>query len=38
MPNGCDRVMNDLTQEELGNTHREKAWKELLAEIEKGRS
>ena len=30
MPNGYDRVMNDLTQEEMGHTHREKAWKDLL--------
>ena len=29
-PEGMDRVMNDLTDEELGLTHREKAWLELI--------
>ena len=33
VPDGYDRVMNDLTQEELGHTHREKAWKELLSKL-----
>ena len=33
VPDGYDRVMNDLTQEELGNTHREKAWRELLSKL-----
>lgn len=33
IPNGFDRVMNDLTDEELGQTHREKALKELLRQI-----
>lgn len=33
MPNGMDRVMNDLTEEELGLTHRDKAWLELLEQL-----
>ncbi len=35
IPKGFDRVMNDLTEEELGHTHRQKAWKELLERLEK---
>ena len=30
IPEGFDRVMNDMKPEELGNTHREKAFLELL--------
>ncbi len=30
IPDGFNKVMNDLTEEELGHTHRQKAWKELL--------
>lgn len=30
IPEGSDRVMNDMKPEELGNTHREKAFLELL--------
>ena len=30
IPDGFDRVMNELTEEEIGTTHRQKAWKELL--------
>lgn len=33
IPEGFDRVMNDLTEEEIGHTHRQKAWKELLERI-----
>ena len=33
IPEGFDRVMNDLSDEELGSTHREKAFLELLKEI-----
>lgn len=33
IPDGFDRVMNDLTEEEIGTTHRQKAWKELLNTI-----
>jgi len=33
IPDGFDRVMNDLTEEEIGMTHREVAWKELLNKI-----
>lgn len=33
IPDGFDRVMNDLTDEELGTTHREKAFLELLKEL-----
>ncbi len=29
-PDGLDRVINDLTEEELGLTHRDKAWMELI--------
>lgn len=32
-PEGLDKVMNDLTDEELGLTHREKAWIELMKKI-----
>ncbi len=35
IPNGYERVMNELTQEEMGHTHRELAWKELLQKIVK---
>lgn len=33
IPDGFDRVMNDLTEKELGSTHREKAFLELLKEL-----
>lgn len=33
IPDGYDRVMNELTEEEIGNTHRQKAWKELIEKI-----
>lgn len=33
IPEGKDRVMNDLTEEEIGHTHRQKAWRELLDRI-----
>ena len=33
IPDGLNRVMNDLTEDEIGTTHREVAWKELLREI-----
>lgn len=32
-PDGLDRVINDLTEEELGLTHRDKAWLELMSKI-----
>lgn len=32
-PDGMDKVMNDLTDEELGLTHREKAWLELIKKL-----
>ena len=32
-PDGLDRVINDLTEEELGLTHRDKAWLELVKKI-----
>lgn len=32
-PEGLDRVINDLTEEELGLTHRDKAWLELVNKI-----
>ena len=35
IPDGYDRVINDLTEEEIGNTHRQKAWRELISKIEK---
>ena len=35
IPEGFDRVMNDLTEEEIGHTHRQKAWKELLSKLRK---
>lgn len=35
IPEGFDRVMNDLKEEEIGTTHRQKAWKELLDKISK---
>ncbi len=35
IPDGYDKVMNDLTEEELGHTHRQKAWKELLEALNK---
>ena len=34
IPDGFDKVMNDLTEEEIGTTHRQKAWKELLEKIQ----
>ena len=33
IPDGYNKVMNDLTEEEIGHTHRQKAWKELLEKI-----
>lgn len=33
IPEGFDRVINDLTEEEIGHTHRQKAWRELLERI-----
>lgn len=33
IPDGFDKVMNDLTEEEIGHTHRQKAWRELLEKI-----
>lgn len=33
IPKGFDRVMNDLTEEEMEVTHRQKAWKELLEKL-----
>lgn len=33
IPNGSDRVMNDMTDEEKENTHREKAIKELIKKL-----
>ncbi len=33
IPDGFNKVMNDLTEEELGETHRPKAWRELLNKI-----
>ena len=30
IPNGFDKVMNDLTAEQIGDTHRNLAWKQLL--------
>ena len=35
IPDGFDRVMNDLTEDEIGTTHRQAAWKELLSRINK---
>ncbi len=32
-PDGLDRVINDLTEDELGLTHRDKAWMELISKI-----
>ena len=34
IPQGFNRVMNDLTDEELGTTHREKAFLELFKSLE----
>ena len=34
IPQGFNRVMNDLTDEELGTTHREKAFLELFKKLE----
>lgn len=33
IPDGYNKVMNDLTEEEIGHTHRQKAWRELLKKI-----
>lgn len=33
IPDGFDRCMNDLSAEEIGHTHRQKAWKALLEEM-----
>ena len=35
IPNGFNKVMNDLTEEEIGTTHRQHAWKDLLERIKK---
>ena len=34
IPKGSDRVMNDMTDEEKEQTHREKAFKELIQKLE----
>ena len=34
MPDGMNKVINDLTEEELGLTHRDKAWLELINKLE----
>lgn len=33
MPDGMNKVINDLTEEELGLTHRDKAWMDLMRKI-----
>ncbi len=33
IPNGYNKVINDMTEEEIGHTHRQKAWKELIEKI-----
>lgn len=33
IPEGRDKAMNDLTEEELGHTHRQLAWKKLIDKI-----
>ena len=33
IPEGFNKVMNDLTEEEIGTTHRQKAWKLLIEKI-----
>ena len=35
IPDGYDRVLNDMTEEEIGHTHRQLAWKELLTKLER---
>jgi len=35
IPEGFNRVMNDLTEDEIGHTHRQKAWTELLKKLKK---
>ena len=37
IPDGYDRVLNDMTEEEIGHTHRQLAWKELLTKLERYR-
>jgi inosine/xanthosine triphosphate pyrophosphatase family protein len=34
IPKGKDKVINELTEEELGETHREKAWNILIERIQ----
>ena len=34
IPDGMNKVMNDLTEEELGTTHREKAFRELIKQLQ----
>lgn len=34
IPEGSKKVMNDLTEEELGTTHREKAFRELIEKLQ----
>lgn len=33
IPDGYDKVINDMTEEEIGHTHRQKAWRELILKI-----
>ena len=35
IPEGCDRCINELSEEEIGHTHRQKAWRDLLTKLEK---
>lgn len=36
IPEGFNKVMNDLTEEEIGTTHRQMAWRELLEKLNGG--
>lgn len=33
IPDGYNKVMNELTEEEMGHTHRQKAWTELIKKL-----
>lgn len=34
IPNGLGKVMTELSEEEIKDTHRQKAWRELIADLE----
>lgn len=36
IPEGCQRVMTELSEEDIKNTHRQKAWINLIEDLKQG--